>query len=853
MKNKFLRFSCVLLALLISFSVDFSLLSTLAASKKIDIVNDSITKSTLISGDWKKTSEKISYRGSESAALRISGYESSNANNVNAIATLAPVTFSEDEDLMAEYDVLGISSSTVHFGVMQGITLKDSAAWDYNYGYTNTFGWYAGSKNFTFESASANYKFAEEYINGKWEKSQKGKVDFAEDSYRVRQIYRSAAVNDEAAIELWLLPVSENGVYDFESTQARKFRVTAKHIAEAKSNGLASSFNIGDGHVGINVEDVGANSGGSVTLDNVKFSKISSSDTTIKSIIAEANFDNEKLPSNFTGYGENTIKAIDYVRISDLQFESAAVEDLLGFTRPIVFDKSLEDRLFEQSFTVNLKEHSNEFLIGMAFGAIQAAEYTQTDNYSAGIFVRDGSAKLAIVLNEQIIAEKDLTLPADESIKLNYVVKNIGEGNVSLNVSALEKTISASIQLQKLEGYLSIGNFADTPATFYIDDFMISSYAYAEYAGKNISVDFENGMPDSNNWFFSTDSAVRLSGDNVPNPETDARYTANSGVKFEDGIMKFDRTSDGSMFGPKYSYGDWRFSFDLMSYQYEPTFTEVDGNKMYTPGAPWFGFSFAKGSVRSSFAAGSVQSLMMTRRKTTDPAKSELTIFGYHIDAFSSSVVVPVNASVDTPISLRITAKNRNVDVEFKLLQEDSTQWKPVVSFADTETAGYMSFCSTNWTNFSVDNVSVENLDALYDPSNYPDLKINGSERATFDKAAPSDITFNINIGRYNFELLGSKITESDYVIDSTKNTITIKKEFLSKFSEGERNIYIKNQFGEELKTVINIKGKSVEGAQDNNKNSNPLLFVYIIAGIAVVAISTTVTVIYVRKKGAKH
>ena len=111
-----------------------------------------------------------------------------------------------------------------------------------------------------------------------------------------------------------------------------------------------------------------------------------------------------------------------------------------------------------------------------------------------------------------------------------------------------------------------------------------------------------------------------------------------------------------------------------------------------------------------------------------------------------------------------------------------------------------------------MDNVSVKNLDKYYEEGNYPDLVISGDSRQTFNAANPKDLTFNVNVGKYTFELLGSKITENDYIVDEVDNTITIKKEFLQKFPSGTRNFYIRNQFGEELRVVIDIRNDGSSG-----------------------------------------
>ena len=134
-----------------------------------------------------------------------------------------------------------------------------------------------------------------------------------------------------------------------------------------------------------------------------------------------------------------------------------------------------------------------------------------------------------------------------------------------------------------------------------------------------------------------------------------------------------------------------------------------------------------------------------------------------------------------------------------------------------------MSFSSTNWTNFTVDNVSVKNLDKYYEEGNYPDLVISGDSRQTFNTAKPEDLIFDLNVGKYTFEILGSKITEKDYIVDEINNTITIKKEFLQKFPSGTRNFYIRNQFGEELRVVIDIKndGSSGETAKKSGCGSS--------------------------------
>ena len=105
-----------------------------AANEKVTVIKDDITMTTLTGGDWQvKDGTKISYRSSGGTTVKLGGYETA-GNNVNCFATKTSVKFADDEDLMAEYDVLGVTSGSVHFGVMQGRNLSDTSAWDYNYG-----------------------------------------------------------------------------------------------------------------------------------------------------------------------------------------------------------------------------------------------------------------------------------------------------------------------------------------------------------------------------------------------------------------------------------------------------------------------------------------------------------------------------------------------------------------------------------------------------------------------------------------------------------------------------------------------------------------------------------------------
>lgn len=785
-----------------------------AATDKVTVVKDDITVNTLSGGDWQtKQNGKISHRWSGGVTAKLGGYETGGCN-VNAFATTKPVTFADDEDLMAEYDVLGVTSSTVHFGVMQGRMLGDTSAWDYNYGFVNTFGYYSGadSTSFTFESASADYKFPEVYENGAWVKAQKGNLDLKEGSYRIRQIYRSAATDNEAAIEIFVAPVSEDGVYDWNAENVKRYRATAKQVAGANANGF-QNFRIGDGYVGINVEDVGVNEGGGVILDNVKFSKISATGTDIKSVIAQANFEDKKLPLELTMYGLNVDKCLTYIDYSDLKFDNADKSDLLYSKFKISLDEKVETAL-DAAFDVCAGTAGNAFL-GIATGIKTENGYSD-DCLTGGVEISGGNAVAAFYLSGEKIAETDsFAWKNDEYKRVELQISNDKNDTVKAVLRVGGSETEVKVKRSVVEGYIALGNFSDSPAEFYIDNIDVKKYIYSEYAGKNITADFENGAP-NDEWYYQTSGSVKLSNDIVPSPDC-ARYTADSGVKFENGAMHFDRTGDTAMFGPKRSYGDWEFKFDLLQYQYEATSTGEGDEKLWTPASQWFGFSFHKGSSKSTFAASSVYSLMMTRRKTTAENKSELTLFGWQIPSYDGTVVVPVNAPASEPLSIRITAVNQTITVEYKLQKEGDTEWKNVVSFGDVNTAGYMSFSSTNWTNFTVDNVSVKNLDKYYDVNNYPDLLV-GESRKKFDAASPEDVTFDINVGRYSFELLGSKIFENDYVVDADSNTITIKKEFLQKFPEGTRNFYIRNQFGEELRVTIEIKN---EQKNDNDELSS--------------------------------
>ena len=774
-----------------------------AATDKVTVVKDDITVNTLSGGDWQtKEDSKISHRWSGGVTAKLGGYETAGCN-VNAFATTKPVTFAEDEDLMAEYDVLGVTSSTVHFGVMQGRTLGDTSAWDYNYGYANTFGYYAGgnSTSFTFESASADYKFPEVYENGAWVKAQKGNLDLKEGSYRIRQIYRSAAKDNEAAIEIFVAPLSESGDYDWNAENVKRYRATAAQVAGANANGF-QNFRIGDGYVGINVEDVGVNAGDGVILDNVKFSKISATGTDIKSVIASCDFESKKLPAELTMYGLNAEKCLTYIDYSDLKYDNADKNDLLYSKFKVSLDEKVDTAL-SGSFDVNTAVGTENALIGVALGVKTENGYSD-DCLTAGVEISGGNAIAAFYLSGEKIAGTDsFEWKNNEYKTIKLRISNDKNDTVKAVLQVGNSETEVKVKRSLAEGYIALGNFSESPAEFYIDNIDVTRYVYSEYAGKNISADFENGNP-GDDWYYQTGGSVKLSNDIVPDPDC-ARYVADAGVKFENGVMHFDRTGDTAMFGPKRSYGDWEFKFDLLQYQYEATSTGEGDEKLWTPASQWFGFSFHKGSVKSTFAASSVYSLMMTRRKTNDENKSELTLFGWQIPSYDGTAVIPVNAPVNEPLSIRITAVNQTITVEYKLQKETDTEWKNVVSFGDVNTAGYMSFSSTNWTNFTVDNVSVKNLDKYYDADNYPDLAI-GESRKKFDASYPEDVTFDLNVGRYSFELLGSKISENDYVVDPAANTVTIKKEFLQKFPEGTRNFYIRNQFGEELRVVVEIK-----------------------------------------------
>lgn len=814
MKTTKKRIKSILAALAAATVLAPCVITASAATDKVTVVKDDITVNTLSGGDWQaKQDGKVSHRWSGGVTVKLGGYETGGCN-VNAFATTKPVTFADDEDLMAEYDVLGVTSSTVHFGVMQGRMLGDTSAWDYNYGFVNTFGYYSGadSTSFTFESASADYKFPEVYENGAWVKAQKGNLDLKEGSYRIRQIYRSAATDNEAAIEIFVAPLSESGVYDWNAENVKRYRATAKQVAGANANGF-QNFKIGDGYVGINVEDVGVNQGGGVILDNVKFSKISATGTDIKSVIAQANFEDKKLPLELTMYGLNVDKCLTYIDYSDLKFDNADKSDLLYSKFKISLDEKVETAL-DAAFDVSAGTAGNAFL-GIATGIKTENGYSD-DCLTAGVEISGGNAVAAFYLSGEKIAETDsFAWKNDEYKRVELKISNDKNDTVKAVLRVGESETEVKVKRSVVEGYIALGNFSDSPAEFYIDNIDVKRYIYSEYAGKNIAADFENGAP-NDEWYYQTSGSVKLSNDIVPDPDC-ARYVADAGVKFENGVMHFDRTGDEALFGPRRSYGDWQFTFDLLQYQYEATSTGEGDEKLWTPASQWFGFSFHKGSIKSTYAASSVYSLMMTRRKTTDENKSELTLFGWQIPSYDGAAVVPVNAPASEPLSIRITAVNQTITVEYKLQKEGDTEWKNVVSFGDVNTVGYMSFSSTNWTNFTVDNVSVKNLDKYYDVNNYPDLLV-GESRKKFDAASPEDVTFDINVGRYSFELLGSKIFENDYVVDAGSNTITIKKEFLQKFPEGTRNFYIRNQFGEELRVTVEIKN---EQKNDNDEPSS--------------------------------
>lgn len=744
-KLKIISLDIIFACFFVCFFVFSSVIVVSAGSLKKELVNDSISANS-IGENWQvKEDSKITYKTSGGAFLRLSGYQSSDGLNVNAIYTSDSVEFAQDEDLMVEYDVLNHQGDRVFLSIMQGIELKDDIPWAYNYAYDKTFGYYVDTKIFTVKEPS---KLAfEQKKDSVWQVMDP--FDFSE-KYRVRHIFRSEATEDQSAIEVYLTPIKADGTFNFQSENTIELRMTANRLNQAMPE-----YVIGDGNVGINIEDLN-NAGGYFDFDNLKISKISSTGTEEKSVILETSFEDGKVPAGLTTCAPDSKRSVGILSVSELLFDQTTKADLLFSKEKFEVDSKAEGVIGEFDFSLGINDNSSSAEIGILLGA-DAVQFDE-NGIIAGISLNDDENKLIIKQSGKMLCEKVIeTLNIEDFEKLNIKIKKEGE-KTELVVKYKEVVLTAEINVKDVAGYFAIGNFSTQGYSFKVDDIVVNEFEYMEYPSKNIIADFENGVPNNEEWWFSSVGAKQLSNDLVPDPENDARDLSDTGVKFDGGVLKFDRVSDGTYFGPKMPYGDWELSFDFLDYQYEATFREENGLKLWTPASLWAGFSFHKGNYNEHYAGESVYNLFFSRRETNNENQSELVISGWNASkTFTDTTVVNINGTVDAPISVSIKAINRTVTVSVKLLSEE--EFKVVKTITDIDTEGYLGFCATNWTTFTVDNVSVKNLDKYYDPANYPLVEIIGKTTMSFDKSKPEDVVFGLDSGLYNYRVIGSMIS----------------------------------------------------------------------------------------------
>ena len=831
--------SLISLVLSLFFLFSFSFLSVQAGLEKKTVIDDAIDSSELDERNWeylKKENSKISVYAAD-GALSINA---TSVDLMNGVVYAAPIELGENESLCVEFDIVSMTGNNL-FCVRPGIQDPTSAA-ELNYTYI---------KGFVYDSSGSTSIVKPANSVGKinlWNGTDYNSLDsaenpalFFENEGRVRQIYNQTANNGETAIEY--VNVKKNGEeYNYDA-------VEGGYAGQVKHENL-SGIEVKDGYVGFFT--IGnADPNVSAQIDNVKISILDKTSKETKKVIVEDDFENGFNTEKWIACGSLNGETACSSSQSSILFDDTDKTDILYSTDKLQFDANNTDMLMTLKESVSLQNVQNAN-IGNIFG-LAAKDGNLENGVFVGIADSNGEKKLQVKKGTQVLGETVLSDISngkfyDFAITLTRKPEDNNYKKAELVVAFDATELKVGIEDYTIfEGECAVGNFADAPAEFYLDNVYFHKYNYIGMPGANLTNDFSQPL-DESIWKMQANGSVKLPTDYCPEGE---ELNVGGGLRVEDGMLVFDRTSDGAVFGPRRSYADFELQFDLI--EYKNTGTSQDGK--YTPESMWFGVVIGKDSIVSSWMS-SGNTKIMFGHSTNPDNKNEKGTFMQTVNDATGGVLKAVNIVASDkinegenskinfcgsnyeggPVTIKILAQNRTLSIYYKV-NGYHNDFVKIAEYFNVHTNGYVSFCSTNWGSFKIDNYSIKNLDKDYDPANYPMLKMEGETQKSFDKNSPVDVEFGIVKNNYNLRLQGNDITSEDYTIDAQNGKIIIKKEFLQTLEEGIQVFNVVNEFEETVNFSVVVSGEIADKPEPSKTGCSGSVYssVTIVSGLLLI------------------
>lgn len=413
---------------------------------------------------------------------------------------------------------------------------------------------------------------------------------------------------------------------------------------------------------------------GSITIDNFKAGYCDSIATLDKTTWQfEDNFDTADKWEVLTPEGSASMGSAKYLVGSNAAHGS-------GIIYNTVYNLARDSqKVVSGSLDLDVTELETGKKIGLAGGI--ASDATSTDKgFFVGVGANEAGNTALYAINKGVeIKSVDLGksyVGAKVTINLDTVAKN-GVNTVTASVG----TSSVEMNVDNIIGKAGIATLGETgKATAKILKLCLNSYYGVLENGKSLVNDFSK--PLNHNWYV-------LSNDGT---EANAREC----VFVKDGVLRFDRSSDGSYMGPNLKYVNFDLSFDAKKQQLEE---DDDGN--ITKASTWLGMSMGRKTLDERFEDSSLLYIANDTADDLNMSKGERIWLPakYQFPLISPTAMLHVHVTaVDGTVKFYMQAAG---EAEETLLH----------TYKNIDTDGYFAFTGTAGADFTIDNLSITNLD----------------------------------------------------------------------------------------------------------------------------------------------
>lgn len=470
-------------------------------------------------------------------------------------------------------------------------------------------------------------------------------------------------------------------------------------------------------------------SGVDLSIDNVKIYTPKQSNNGQDKIFAQTDFENGKSD----GFIINNSSPIPYSisKPSQIIFDNVSETETFIMKNKISYDNSIKD-IFDVSFGISIKETAVGKKIGVMFGLKEKVNklgdegvnfvYLVNRNINGKISTFIGAetyvaGKAVSILTEKSL-NRDISYKAGSSVLYNIQMTATSDMKVSLSLPQLSMNLGFSCK--KIDGYIGIAQIGQpkTSAIFNIDNVKVINTIYDRPKTKSLAINFDNTYYNPADYYIVSGTYSKGKGS----------------IGISDGVLKFDKVIEGSIFAPRYPYSNFELTFDITKIQGD-IITNAAGEKVFPPSS-WIGITFGRKKVETPYYDQANGAKMIYFERAVDP----ITFKKDNHKTYISSIGLKTadnNTSVELKddfwdakfinsrkINVKIIAKDGTVSVYYKFGNEPiSVLDVPVVKFVNVDTSGYLGIVTTGsdglkgpiWSlgQFEIDNFSITNTDVL--------------------------------------------------------------------------------------------------------------------------------------------